>query len=397
MSDLAEIIQSVGFALDIGYWLVEVETRTVYWPRGLGRPPGVAGATGYRSGHLDMVTDLVDEADQGRFRGYLAELLGSDGSVHTFEMTIQSSWGTRIPVRLGGRKVGSGRESRIVGLVEVVTHERETERLAKSLGHIVEALFISSESGIVIFDADLHVRRLNRNALDLFGISDADEADGSYSSAIEAKMPQRVREHLREAIETSSAVSGTLTLGGLGAPRLVWRANPWGAGPGDMSGLVMVFDRKRLPRTADLAEIELRPQRPAPAPVAAPVLPPPPAPSSDAAPGRCHRALEWVKHPIVLASITTGEVVFANRAGRELYHLPPGKRCFVENLYDVTGFSCDPDPVAVVAAGGHLLRLRLGARVGRMFDYDDDLLFIEYHAEVPHPRPVTPVVHHAAR
>mgnify|MGYP000982330180 FL=1 len=54
MSDLAEIIQSVGFALDIGYWLVEVETRTVYWPRGLGRPPGVAGATGYRSGHLEI-------------------------------------------------------------------------------------------------------------------------------------------------------------------------------------------------------------------------------------------------------------------------------------------------------------------------------------------------------
>ncbi len=130
---------------------------------------------------------------------------------------------------------------------------------------------------------------------------------------------------------------------------------------------------------------------------AAPTLPPPPAARTDEPPETRHRALEWVKHPIVLVSIATGEIAFANRHARELYHLPPGKRWFVENLYDVSGFSCDPDPLAIVAAGGHVLRLKLGARVGRMFDYDDDLLFIEYHEEVPHPRVVAPAVHHAAR
>ena len=394
MADLSEIVQQVGYALDIGYWLIELDTRTVYWPKGLGRPPEETGQRGYQASSLDRVLAMIDVDDQGRFRAFLADILSADGADRRIEVTVNATWGGRIPVRLAGRKVGSGKEARIIGLLEVITHQKETERLAKSLGHIVEALFISSDSGIVIFDGDLKVRRLNRNALDLFAVSDADEADGNYSAAIEAKLPRETRELLKEAIESSSAVSGTLSLGGLGSPRLAWRANPWGAGAGDMSGVVMVFNPKRLARAADLAEIELRPRapaakRPASPPevaVVEPTLPPPPRLPAEA-PDRRHRALEWVKHPIVLVSITTGEIAFANRHAREFYHLPPGKRCFVENLFDVSGFECDPDPLAIAAAGGHVLRLRLGARVGRMFEYDEDLLFVEYHAEVPHAHP----------
>lgn len=406
MPDLSEIIQKVGYALDIGYWLIEVETRVVYWPKGLGRPADIPGDSGYHATSLDRILSMVDEADQGRFRGFLADILTADGAEREIEIGVTASWGSRVRVRLAGCKVGSAKETRIIGLLQVVTHWKDTERLARSLGHIVEALFISSDAGIVLFDSELRVSRLNRNALELFAISDADEADGNYSAAIEAKLPAKTRDLLKEAIETSSAVSGTLSLGGLGSPRLVWRANPWGDGSGDASGVVMVFDRKRLSRVADLAEIEVQKVRsvaaaaPAAAPTAfaaAPTLPPPPAARTDEPPETRHRALEWVKHPIVLVSIATGEIAFANRHARELYHLPPGKRWFVENLYDVSGFSCDPDPLAIVAAGGHVLRLKLGARVGRMFDYDDDLLFIEYHEEVPHPRVVAPAVHHAAR
>ena len=47
----------------------------------------------------------------------------------------------------------------------------------------------------------------------------------------------------------------------------------------------------------------------------------------------------------------------------------------------------DVDSLAISAAGGHVLRLRLGARVGRMLDYDADLLFVEYHETTPHLRP----------
>jgi PAS domain-containing protein len=367
-------------------------SRTVYWPKGLGRPADEVGEIGYHASSLDRILAMVDDADRGRFRGYLADILAADGADRIIEITVVSTWGARIPVRLAGHKVGSGKEARIIGLLELITHQKETERLAKSLGHIVEALFISSDSGIVIFDSELHVRRLNRNALDLFAVSDADEADGNYSAAIEAKLPRDTRELLKEAIESSSAVSGTLSLGGLGSPRLAWRANPWGSGSGDMSGIVMVFNPKRLQRTADLAEIEVRPKK-AVAPAAAvtvPPLPPPPAAPVGEPPEMRHKALEWVKHPIVLVSISTGEIAYANRHARDFYHLPVGKRCFVENLYDVSGFTCDPDPLAIVAAGGHVLRLKLGARVGRMFDYDEDLLFIEYHAELapPHLRPV---------
>ena len=406
MPDLSEIIQKVGYALDIGYWLIEVETRVVYWPKGLGRPSDIPGDSGYHATSLDRILGMVDEADQGRFRGFLAEILTAEGAEREIEIGVTASWGSHAQVRLAGCKVGSGKEARIIGLLQVVTHWKDTERLARSLGHIVEALFISSDAGIVLFDAELRVSRLNRNALELFAISDADEADGNYSAAIEAKLPMKTRDLLKEAIETSSAVSGTLSLGGLGSPRLAWRANPWGDGSGDASGVVMVFERSRLTRVADLAEIELRKSRPvaaaavAAAPTAfaaAPTLPPPPAAHADEPPESRHRALEWVKHPLVLVSIATGEIAFANRHARELYHLPPAKRWFVENLYDVSGFTCDPDPLAIVAAGGHVLRLKLGARVGRMFDYDDDLLFIEYHEEVHRPRIVAPPVQHAAR
>ena len=401
MPDLSEIIQKVGYALDIGYWLIELDTRVVYWPKGLGRPHDVSGDSGYHAASLDRILAMIDETDQARFRGFLAEILSADGEDRVAEVGVTASWGGHVRVRLAGRKVGSGKETRIIGLLEVITHWKETERLAKSLGHIVEALFISSDAGIVIFDSDLKVRRLNRNALDLFAISEADEADGNYSAALEAKLPASIRDLLKEAIETSSAVSGTLSLGGLGGARLSWRANPWGDGSGDSSGVVMVFNPKRLARAADLAEIELRPaRRPEPAPAAAPALPPRPAVAAAEPPETRHRALEWVKHPIVLVSITTGEIAYANRHAREFYHLPSGKRWFVENLYDVSGFTCDPDPLAIVEAGGYVLRLKLGARVGRMFDYDDDLLFVEYHAEVPHPRhaaTTAPLAQHAAR
>ena len=406
MPDLSEIIQKVGYALDIGYWLIEVETRIVYWPRGLGRPADIPGDSGYHAASLDRILAMIDEADQGRFRGFLADILTAEGVEREIEIGVTASWGSHVQVRLAGCKVGVGKETRIIGLLQVVTHWKDTERLARSLGHIVEALFISSDAGIVLFDSELRVSRLNRNALELFAISDTDEAEGNYSAAIEAKLPAKTRDLLKEAIETSSAVSGTLSLGGLGSPRLTWRANPWGDGSGEASGIVLVFERSRLTRVADLAEIELRKARPvvatataaAPSPfAAAPTLPPPPAVRADEPSETRHRALEWVKHPIVLVSITTGEIAFANRHARELYHLPQGRRWFVENLYDVSGFTCDLDPLAIVAAGGHVLRLKLGARVGRMFDYDDDLLFIEYHDEVPHPRIIAPMVHHAAR
>ena len=313
MTDLADVVQKVGYALDIGYWLIELDSRTVYWPKGLGRPKGMAGEVGYHATPLDRVLAMIDEDEQGRFRGYLAEILAAEGTDRTIEVTVTTTWGARVPVRLAGRKIGSGHEARIIGLLEVVTHLKETERLAKSLGHIVEALFISSDSGIVIFDSDLRVRRLNRNALDLFRVSEEDEAGGNWSAAIEEKLPRDTRDLLKEAIETSSAVSGTLSLGGLGSPRLSWRANPWGSGTGDMSGVVLVFNPKRLPRAADLAEIELRPKRAVEAAPAAPppTLPPPLAVKAGEAPEARHRALEWVKHPIVLASISTGEIAYA--------------------------------------------------------------------------------------
>jgi len=393
MLDIVEIIKQVGFNLDIGYWLIDLESRTVYWPRGLGRPAGHEGERGYVVSSLDKTLAQIDEADQGHFRAFLADILKGAGD-YPIEVTHNATWGAKIRVRLAGRQLGVGKDAKIVGLVEVIDRWREAERLAKSLSFIIEALFISSDDGIVIFDNQLKIRRLNRNALDLFGITEADEERGDWSETIEEKLPRSTRDALLEAIENSVAVSGTLNLGGLGGSRLAWRANPWGSGIGEMSGLVMTVQTKASGqgRSALAAERELlraevaslHAEKPAPPP---PVLPPAPRLASTDPDGHSHRALEWVKHPIVLVSISTGEVVFANRSARDHFHLPSGRRIFVENVYDLSGFACDVDPLAITSAGGVVSRLRLGARVGRMLDYDEDLLFIEYHDDIPHPIP----------
>lgn len=399
MPDFVDVVRNVGYALDIGFWVIELDTRVVYWPKGLGRPETEAGDRGYAASPLDQVLAMVDEADLGRFRGYLADVVTADGAIRVIEVGVSATWGGHLDVRFAGRKVGSGRESRVVGLVQVVDRRKAAERLARSLGFVIEALFISVDGGVVIFDSDLKVRRLNRNALDLFGVAEADESDGSYSAAVESQIPPKVRDLLREALASSSSVSGTLTLGGLGGPRLFWRANPWGTGEGDASGIVMVVGSLRRQRIADLAEIDLRSSAPdrASAFAAVPTLPPTPPPPPGDTPADRHRALEWVRHPIVLVSIRTGEIAFANRIARELFHLPAASRWFVENVYDISGFTCDPDGLAIAAAGGHLLRLPFGARVGRMFGYDDDLLFVEYHADMLQPRVVAPAVHLAQR
>lgn len=428
MLDLVEVIKQVGYTLDIGYWLIDLDTRTVYWPRGLGRPHDVDGDRGYVASSLDKMLALTDDADQGRFRAFLADILKGQTD-RQIEITHNASWGSKVRLRMAGKQVGHGKDAKIIGLVEVIDRWKETERLAKSMSFIVEALFISSDAGIILFDNRLEIRRLNRNAMTLFGLTEADEESGDWAAKIEAKIPKATREALVEAIDNSAAASGILNLGGLAGTRLAWRANPWGNGVGDMSGLVMTVSpkvqSKPQVRTALLAERELlrselaavspgtapdfAPEAPQTSP--SPVEPPPPAVELPPAPkaatddpdGHRHRALEWVKHPIVLVSITTGEIAFANRSAREHLHLPSHARVFVENLFDLSGFACDVDPLAITTAGGHVTRLRLGARVGRMTDYDADLLFIEYHEDVhrpiPHaaPRPVAVVGGRAAR
>lgn len=394
MLDAVEIVKQIGCTLGIGYWLIDLERRVAYWPKGLGRPDDRAEERGYRASPLDKMIERVDAEDRGRFRSFLGRIL-EGATDEVVELCFHGSLQDRVHVRMCGRKTGQGREAKVVGLVEVIDRWLEHERLAKNLGFIVEALFISSDAGIVIFDTQLRVRRLNRNALELFGVTEAEEERGDGAAIIERHLPKATRDLLLDAIETSCAVSGTLSLGGLGAPRLTWRANPWGAGGGEMSGLVMTFAAKRQIRFADVAEHEALVGKSAaeavPTPPADPVLPPAPVTSAGEDDDRArHRALEWVKHPILLVSIGTGEIAFANRAAREFYHLPAERRAFVENVYDLSGFSCDVDPLAIGAAGGHVLRLKLGARVGRMLDYDADLLFVEYHDIAPHPHPTQP-------
>ena len=155
----------------------------------------------------------IDAEDQGRFRAFLADILKGRPD-RTIEITHNASWGGRVRLRLGGKQVGHGRDSKIIGLVEVIDRWREAEKLAKSMGFVVEALFISSEAGIILFDNQLKIRRLNRNAMVLFGLTDADEERGDWAELIEERLPKPMRDTLFEAIENSAAVSGTLSTTG---------------------------------------------------------------------------------------------------------------------------------------------------------------------------------------
>jgi PAS domain-containing protein len=397
--------------------MVDVEKSTVYFPKGLGRPHHEGEApveTGYQVLSLERMVTCVDAGDRDRFRLWIDGLLASSEDTRVVELLWHASWGADIHLRLAGRMTGSGGEARIVGLVEVLSRWKESERLARSLSFIIEALFISTEDGIIIFDNRLRVRRLNRHAMELFGITEADEERGDWAEVIEAKLPRSTREQLLEAVENSVAVSGILAPAGFAGPRLAWRANPWGTGDGDMSGIVMLVAAKRPTRSAVHSEIAaaigVQPAAaaPSPAPGQSAVVPPAPSAAAQAAVrqdpspisggvARDHRALEWVKHPILLVSIDTAEIVYANRAARELFRLDGDRRSYAENVYDVSGFPSDPDPLSVAAAGHRLVHLKMGARVGRMFDYDDRLLFVEYHGELPRARNPAVVASHGSR
>jgi PAS domain-containing protein len=423
MRNLFEVVKKVGFAVDIGYWMVDLGKGVAYFPKGLGRPhvetePGLEA--GYQVLTMDRTLAAADPADRDRFRLWIDGFARPGDETRVIELAWHSSWGDTLQLRLAGRRVDEGEEARIVGLVEVLTRWKEAERLARSLSFIIEAMFISMDDGVVIFDSHLRVRRLNRNALDLFGLGEDDEARGDWAAQIEAMLPRSTREQLLEAIAHSSAVSGILAPNGFAGPRLSWRANPWGSSDADMSGIVMVVASKRPTRSAVHAESAalrgegIAPPHPHHHPDPKAESPPrhrtstesdPPHPA--AAVGEAtnpetsrrhdHRALEWVKHPVLLVSIASGEIVYANRIAREVFHLPSDRRSFAQNVYDVSGFPSDPDPLSTVGAGHHLVHLKMGARVGRMFDYDDDLLFVEYHDELPHPRNPAVVAHHAAR
>jgi PAS domain-containing protein len=420
MRNLFEVVKKVGFAVDIGYWMVDLGKAVAYFPKGLGRPhdetePGMEA--GYQVLTMDRTIASVDTEDRDRFRLWVDGFSLPTDQTRVIELAWHSSWGDILQLRLAGRRVDEGDEARIVGLVEVLSRWKEAERLARSLSFIIEAMFISIDDGVVIFDNRLRVRRLNRNALDLFGLTEDDEERGDWAAQIEAMLPRSTREQLLEAIAQSSAVSGILAPNGFAGPRLSWRANPWGTTDSDMSGIVMVVASRRPARTAVHAEVAalrgegiapVHPQlhldlqaepQPAPRAPAQRAEPPPPIEPLEATRlhQHDHRALEWVKHPVLLVSIATAEIVYANRIAREVFHLPHDRRSFVQNVFDVSGFPSDPDPLTTVGSGHHLVHLKMGARVGRMFDYDDDLLFVEYHDELPHPRNPAVVGSHAAR
>lgn len=382
----------------VGCWIVDLERRLVYWPKGLGSAEAGAIEWGLHAIPLDRAMRNVDAADRETVRRFFADILARR-PVDAIEFTQRTSWGVEMRLHMDGRRIGSGSDTRVVGFVKVIHGHRHHERLAESLRGVVEALFSTVTCGLVVMDETLAIRNANRNALELFGaMAGPDEVHDDWMDVIEAAWPASARRRLLSVIADAAPASGTFSLGGLGGKRMSWRAMPWRGVTGEVTGLVVAVDCRRFIRSADLAErmtlmmngrpvglsdVADRDEAEEPEAELAPR-------GRDDTAAAHHAVLEWVKNPILLISIGSGEVVFANRAARELFRLTVDSRAFAANLPELSGFGTALD--GEVSVDGTLLHLMLGARVGRMVDYDPDLLFVEYHdLPLPHAHPAAAV------
>lgn len=389
MREDLELFDPQNHRAGVGCWVVDLERRLVYWPKGLGDVAADKVEWGLHAIPLDRAMAQVDASDRDTVRRFIADM-AARRPADAIEFTQHTSWGTDVRLHMDGRRIGSGADARIVGFVKVIHSRRHHERLAESLRGVLEALFSTVTCGLVVMDEHLTVCNANRHALELFGaITVHHELRHDWTGHIEALWPEPARRRLREAVTTGAPVAGAFSLGGLGGKRMSWRATPWQSVTGEVTGLVVAIDCRRFIRSADLAErmtlmmggraIDL-------SDVADPVDDDEPEvaapPRRDDAAAAHHAVLEWVKHPILLISIASGEVVFANRSARDLFQLATADRAFAANLPELSGFGTPIDEDA--PPDGMLVHLMLGARVGRMVDYDSDLLFVEYH-DLPHP------------
>ena len=371
MSAVELILRECGRDAGIGIWRFDARRSLLHWPRGFGPSRDESYGSWYPLGEFGQ---WVDPADRAKFFDFFDHVTDDGTRLMLVEVPIRTADGP-LPLRIEGKALPSTEIPLAAGLVRNIRRRHEAEDRARSLSQILDAVMLSGLEGIIVLDAQRHVRKANRQALRLFGL-DPDAPAGSppsatpearHQSALEGRLPAALMETLATGQSTRSAIGGTLAAVPGHHPALGWHANPWGRG-----GMVLVVE----PRDGPV---------PAPAPAAATVARPSAAPPPAASPPTAGAGLEtgramldYVHHPCLIIQTRDASVEFANRAAREKLGLKPTGRTHINNLFELSGRHAPHHVYVTADRVSQMITLPMGARVSRMVEIDPDLIFVEY-------------------
>lgn len=338
-----EIFRDVGLPLGIGQWFVDLQKMQLYWPRGIASQSAIVI---YSWASFNEVVDRHFSENRSRFMGFIAQVVRSPNEDHTITIQARNLQNELVPLKLSARSVRDSDGAYIYGLMQTTRHSLELENQAHSLSLILDAVFSAVDGGMIVFDDQLRVRRANRKAIALLGITDLDRQPVDIFADVEARSPQEITSQLAEALRQRASVSGVYQ-----PPRTReayhWRGTPWGRTGIGARGVVAIFSRQEESTTTTATKLDR------------------------------YGVLEHIHTPVVIVQLGTAEVCYANLAARTSLQLDGAQKYFVRNLVELCGRAVPPVAYEQIRRGAQFVNLRSGARVSKLQGQPDALL-VEY-------------------
>lgn len=378
MSPLETILYECGSAAGIGFWRFDAERGLLHWPRGFGPARDESYGSWWRLGDFGQ---FFEASDRARLFDYYENLFAPENPPFTLEIPIKTE-DRRIQLRIEGKQLRLSEHLFAGGLVRDITRRADAEERARSLTQILEAMLGTVHSGVIVLDGQGQVRKANRMAMDIFGVTLQGPIDTPALHRLGANLPPSLLETAQRCRQTRTRIEGTSA----GAPGftepLTWEANSWGRG-----GVVVVVRPEGFFGAKVAAALAAAKARSAEAGQATPTAPPPAASAgaspanetiSAAAVASSRALLEYVRHPCLIIQTRDATVDYANKFAREKLGIKTGVTSHINNLFELTGRH-PPRHVYVTADRFNtIITLPMGARVARMNDIDPDLYFVEY-------------------
>lgn len=386
MSPLETILYECGTAAGIGFWRFDAERGLLHWPRGFGPARDESYGSWWRLGDFGQ---FFDASDRARLFDYYENLFASENPPFTLEIPINAD-DRRVQLRIEGKQLRISDHLFAGGLVRDITRRADAEERAKSLTQIIEAMLGTVHSGVIVLDGQGQVRKANRMAMDMFGVTLTGPIDTPALHRLGANLPPSLLETVQRCRQTRARVEGSSAGATVKTEPLTWEANPWGRG-----GVVIVvrpegfFGAKIAAALASVqgrsSETQGTPSSPLSlavpssstdaSPAAAPLTD---AAGASAAVANSRALLEYVRHPCLIIQTRDATVDYANKFAREKLGIKTGVTSHINNLFELTGRH-PPRHVYVTADRFNtVVTLPMGARVARMNDIDPDLYFVEY-------------------
>jgi len=348
MSPVESILRECGLAAGIGFWRFDAGRGLVHWPRGFGPAHDESYGSWWRLGEFGQA---FDPAERAKLFDYFENLFEPERPKVALELPVNTPAG-KIQLRIEGAPLTGVDHLLGGGLVRNVSRRYEAEDRARSLGQILDALLGSVQSGVVVLDGQLHVRRANGRAFNLFGLEVREGLEAANFAVLQARLPKLMLRDLRQAQLARVAIKGEAESANHLVEPVTWAANPWGRG-----GMVLVL------RTTGAAVA---------------FQAPPVAPPAAVTVTSSRTLLDYVHHPCLVIQSRDASIDFANKAARDKLGLKPGVRTHINNLFEVSGRHAPRHTYVTADRVNAIITLPMGARVTRMTDVDPDWLFVEY-------------------